>query len=424
MSKVHPNEMTCVIIGASHAGVNLAFSLRKENWQGRIILFDKDPNLPYHRPPLSKALLKTPDESLSAFYLKPSESYKKANIDLQLGIEVLSIDRDQKLVRLKDGKAQHYDKLVLATGARPFIPPIEGIRKAKHVFTIRWAQDSLLLKKQLQKKPGSRVVIIGAGYIGLETAAALCELGAKVLVLERDNRVLARVTTPQLSGFFQGLHTQHGVQIFPNKNVVSIDTSGAVDRVLCKDGSTYEADLIIVGVGVQVNKELAEAAGIAVEDGILVDSTTQTNIPDIYAVGDCTLHFNPHYQRKIRLESVQNAVDQAKVSAANICGQAISYDAIPWFWSDQYDVKLQMVGLSNGYDQAILRKELDKERCFSIWYFKAGQLVAVDAVNHPKAYVLGTKFIKSGQKISLTNLADPEQVLHPSNLIDSTDQNV
>ena len=407
---------TCVVIGASHAGVNFAFELRKAGWDGRILLFDADPRLPYHRPPLSKDYLSNADQ-LDKHILKPADAYDKAQIELGLGEKVEAINRKEKYITLANGSQISYDKLVLATGARALIPPIPGIDNDSAIFTMRNAQDAIQIRDTFHQLEEKNVVVIGGGYIGLETAASLKKLGGNVTVLERDSRVLARVTVPELSSFFQALHEKNGVDIFTNKNVIQIAKEEGQYIVHCDDDSKFQCEMIILGVGILVNTDLAERAGLKLENGIKVDATARTNDPDIYAIGDCTFHHNPHYDRFIRLESVQNAVDQAKVAAAAILGkEGVVYDAIPWFWSDQYHVKLQMVGLSDGYDEMLLRKE-QKEDSFSIWYFKKDQLLAVDAVNSAKAYVLGTKIIKGRNRINKAVLADPEIALHPKELV-------
>ena len=406
----------CVVIGASHSGVNFAFALRREGWEGNIILYDADPLLPYHRPPLSKTYL-TSDDDIDKNLLKSAESYEKEGITLKLGIKVSAIKREKKQVVLNDGTQHSYDKLVLATGARPIIPPIPGLMSSNNIFPLRTAADVTNIRTCLAASDNKRVIVIGGGFIGLETAASLKKIGASVTVLEREDRVLARVTAPEMSAFFQNLHAENGVAIFSNKNVIAIDTNTKENVVKCDDGTRYIADIIIVGVGILVNTELAASAGLIIENGIKVDETAKTLDDDIFAIGDCTFHFNPHYRRFVRLESVQNAVDQAKVAAAAMCGKETRYDSIPWFWSNQYDVKLQMVGLSNGYIQLILRREADKEKCFSAWYFKGDRLLAVDAVNNAKAYVYGTKFIKIGNKINKEKLADPAVEFKPIHLL-------
>lgn len=405
MTEKQTNDKICVVIGASHAGVNFAFALRREGWQGDIILYDSDPELPYHRPPLSKTYLTSEDGSDSNL-LKSRESYEKEGISLFLGVSVTSIHREEHKIIFDNGTDQFYDKLVLATGARPLVPPWPGIAAAKNLFTLRTVADVGQIRSAITNSTKKKVVIIGGGYIGLETAASLRKLGANVTVLEREQRILARVTAPEMSDFFQELHAENGVAVLTAKNVTTIETNGDLNSVNCSDGSHYEADMIIVGVGIQVNKELAEKAGLTIDNGIRVDATARTSDKNIYAIGDCTFHHNPHYDRYIRLESVQNAVDQAKIAAAAITGKEVNYDAIPWFWSDQYDIKLQMVGLSTGYDKTVVRKEPDDPKKCSVWYFKDDTLLAVDAINNAKAYVYGTKFLKSGEKIDKNKLAD------------------
>ncbi len=416
----------CVVVGASHAGVNFAFALRKEGWEGEIILFDRDPALPYHRPPLSKTYLSGEGET-ELPPLKSAESYQEAEISLRLGVNVIEINRDQHTVTLSDGNKQPYDKLVLATGARPFIPPIKGIDTAHYLYPLRTVEDVNNIRMALAEGKGKSVVIIGGGYIGLETAASLKKLGSNVKVLELEERILARVTAPVMSQFFYDLHQKNGVEILTGKTASSIETEDEVNTVVCADGSRHPADVIVVGCGIRVNQELAEQAGLEIENGIRVDSSARSSDEDIYAIGDCTFHHNPHYDCFVRLESVQNAVDQAKVAAKSVVAAAIAtstniekdviYDTIPWFWSDQYDVKLQMVGLSTGYNQTVVRKEESDNNKFSVWYFKDNDLLAVDAVNNAKAYVLGTKFIKGGQKIDKAKLGDPSVDFKPANLL-------
>lgn len=416
MQENSPTQKTCLIIGASHAGVSCAFSLRKEGWRGEIILFDPDPFLPYHRPPLSKDyLLGAANQDKNV--LRGVNSYEKENISLSLGKKVVAIHRGEKTIVLSDGSQHAYDKLVIATGARPLLPKIPGLDTVGQVFTLRNAQDAQQIYQALQSTKEKRVAIIGAGYIGLEAAASLNKLGADVTILEREERVLKRVTSPELSEFYQQLHADHGVNILLNKQVHAVEKHENHRELLCADQSRVKADIIIVACGILPNIELAEQAGIEIENGIRVDASACTNDKNIYAVGDCTFHFNPHYARFIRLESVQNAADQAKVAASAMNGKASIYDAIPWFWSDQYDLKLQMVGLSSGYNHTVLRKEATEETSFSLWYFKDETLLAVDAVNNGKAYVLGTRFIKNNQKLDKANLGDSSIPFKPANLV-------
>ncbi|MEP0212365.1 MAG: FAD-dependent oxidoreductase [Cellulophaga sp.] len=400
---MYTSKDICVIIGASHAGVNTAFNLRKEKWQGRIILIDVDPELPYHRPPLSKTYLT--DNASVKNLLKPVESYKKENIELLLGKKVIHLNESVKQLVLDDTTKINYTKLVLATGAKPIVPSITGLQNCKAYFCLRTAEDVANIKEAYNASKNKRVVIIGGGYIGLETAASLQKIGAEVVVLERESRILKRVATSVISNFFRDLHTHNGVQIFENKEVNKIENEADVTKVYSTDGSCYKADILILGVGVVPNTDLAKMANLDLKNGICVSNTGVTSNTSIYAVGDCSYHYNPHYKTYIRLESVQNAVDQSKVVAASIAGKEYVYDTIPWFWSDQYNIKLQIVGLANNYTDSIIREEQNKENVISVWYFKNDELLAVNAINNTKAYVLGTKFIKEGKKIDKEKLA-------------------
>ncbi|MCI2283895.1 NAD(P)/FAD-dependent oxidoreductase [Colwellia sp. MSW7] len=401
---------TCIIIGASHSGVTAAFALRKEGWQGEIIMIDSDPAVPYHRPPLSKAYLANSNE-VTPPLLKPIASYEKNNITLMLGKQVSKIDSSNNNITLQNGDLLSYDKLILATGASPFIPPITGIDTAQNLFTLRTQADVENIRSAFLASEQKRVVIIGGGYIGLETAASIKKMGGDVSVLEREPRLLARVTSPEMSAFFHQLHENNGVTISTEQNVQAIKTTENTQTIVCENGSEYPNDIIIVGVGVKVNQALAQQAGLTIDNGIVVNDQCQTSHQNIYAIGDCAYHHNKHYNCWLRLESVQNAVDQAKVAALSICKQDACYDALPWFWSDQFNIKLQIVGLSTGYNNLIVRKEADDEEKFSVWYFKDEELLSVDTINHAKAYVLGTKIIKNQMIINKNSLSNSDIAL-------------
>ncbi len=397
-------QETCIVIGASHAGVNFAFNLRKKGWTGEITLYDSESLFPYQKPPLSKSYLI--NENLEQNFIKPLEAFIKENIFLELGKVVSSINKSERTIILENGTTRPYDKLVLATGARPLIPQKLRTDYSNNVFALRTAEDLMNIKNAFHKSKEKRVLVIGGGYIGLEIAASLVKLDACITLLERERRVLSRVTVPEMSEYFTKVHQQHGVKILTKKNVTSIKSRLEYNTILCDDGSSFDADIVILGLGILINKELAEQANLDIDNGIKVNSFAQTTNEDIYAIGDCTNHFNPHYQQNIRLESIQNAIDQGKVAAAHICGENIIYDTIPWFWSDQYDVKLQIVGLSHGFDEVLVRSESKVQKSFSIWYFKGKELLAVDAINNPKAYVLGTKFIREKTHINKEILMD------------------
>lgn len=413
---VQTKNKACLIVGASHAGANCAMALRKQGWEGTILLIDADENLPYHRPPLSKTYL-----SLGAGAefspLFAAERYEEENITLILGTKVTQADANTKSLILDNGTSVHYDALVIATGASAFVPPIEGIAACDKIRVLRNFKDALAIQSDFKSGLNEKVVVIGGGYIGLETAASLQKLGGLVTVLEREERILARVAPTELATFFQDLHTKNGVDIRTGVSAQKITQTNAGTTVYGTDGEEYLADLVLVGVGVRPNTALAEQLGAALENGIKVNGHLQTSVPDVYAIGDVAQFHHPIYKKWMRLESVQNAVDQAKVVAANIIGEAKIYDALPWFWSDQFHVKLQMVGLSQGYTDLVVRTEKDKDDSFSIWYFKEDELLAVDAVNNGKAFVLGAKFLKSHTLVDKVKLADTEVPFRPNTLI-------
>ncbi|HXR01551.1 MAG TPA: FAD-dependent oxidoreductase [Pseudomonas sp.] len=374
----------CVIVGGSHSAAQLAASLRQEGWGGDITIASAEPCLPYHRPPLSKAYL-SGEKNQDELFIRPSSFYEDANIDLLLGSRVESIDRGRRRVLLHDGAEIPYTRLALATGARVRRIAIPG-HSLDGVFYLRDLKDVSRIRRYVGKDKSA--VIIGGGYIGLETAASLRKMGMSVTVLEAMPRVLQRVTAPEVSAFFSRVHREEGVRILTQVTVESLQGARTVEHVLLTNGEKIHADLVIVGIGVIPETGLAEQAGLAVDDGILVDEYSRTSDHDIVAVGDCTSHYNPLYARQVRLESVQNAMDQAKIAAKTLCGKVEAYSSLPWFWSDQYDVKLQIAGLSQGYDQVVFRGSWDTGRSVAVFYYLAGKLLAVDAMNRPKEFML------------------------------------
>jgi len=395
-------ESSCIIIGASHAGAQLAVSLRQEGWEGRILVIGDEPYLPYHRPPLSKTFL-SGEKHVDDLLIRPEAQYEKVGIDFILGQQVTSIDRKNKKVFLKEGASFAYQKLALTTGARVRKLDLPG-STLRGVLYLRDINDVENIRHFIG--PRKKVVIIGGGYIGLETAAMLRKLTLDVTILEAADRILNRVTAPELSAFYARVHGEEGVAIETNVELAEFAGEGRVSEVRCKDGKVYPADLVIIGIGVVPNTELAETAGLNVDNGIMVNGHCLTNDADICAAGDCTNHFNSHYQRQMRLECVQNAMDQARVAAATLCGKVNQYNALPWFWSDQYDLKLQIVGLSEGFDEVVLRGEPETGRKFSAFYFRAGKLIAVDAVNSPQAFMVGKQIITRGLAVDKSKLSD------------------
>jgi 3-phenylpropionate/trans-cinnamate dioxygenase ferredoxin reductase subunit len=395
-------EQTCVIVGASHAGTQLALSLRQGGWEGRIVLAGDEPVKPYQRPPLSKDVL-SGAKSMEQILIRPDAVLENAGIEFMLGRRVETIDRTRKILYLDNGETQDYDKLALTLGAYPSTIPLTGTDKYG-VHYLRKLADVEQIRPLIGE--GKSAVIIGGGYIGLEAGAVLRQTGMTVTVLEALPRVLQRVTAPVVSTFYQRLHDEEGLWVVTGALVTSIEGEDQVERVHCADGSEIDADLVIIAVGVLPNTELAARAGLDVEDGILVDEFARTSDPDIVAAGDCTRHFNPIYQRRVRLESIQNAMDQAKTAAETLNGDPQPYHALPWFWSEQYDVKLQIAGLSQGYDNVVLRGDPETGRSFAVFYFEGERLLAVDAINRPGEFMLGKKLLMAGARVDKEKLAD------------------
>ncbi|MCP9271222.1 NAD(P)/FAD-dependent oxidoreductase [Mycolicibacterium arenosum] len=377
-----------VIVGASHAGAQLVASLRQEGWTGEIVLIGNESALPYQRPPLSKAYLadKCAPGDLA---IRKADFYAKQSIEL-VDATVEAIDRTAGRVALSTGDSLRYDKLALCTGARPRRLSTPGA-DLDGVYYLRTAADVELIREATS--PGRRAVIVGGGYIGLETAASLRALGLEVTVLEAAERVLERVTAPDVSAFFDRIHREENVDIRTGALVEGLSGDGSVREVILAGGETIQADLVIVGIGVEPNVELAAAAGLAVDNGVVIDDQTRTTDPDIVAAGDCASHDMARYGRRIRLESVASAGEQAKVGAATMCGKSKKIAALPWFWSDQYDLKLQIAGLNTGYDEVVLSGDPARDRDFTCFYLRAGELVAADCVNRPRDFVFSKRAI-------------------------------
>lgn len=397
------SKKDCVIIGASHAGVTLAMQLRKEGWKDGIILIGEESELPYHRPPLSKEHL-AGEKAIDAIRLRPEKMFIDNNIELKLGLTVLQLYPGKKKIMLNNGQEINYEKLALCTGSRVNKISIGG--SLDNIFYVRTAADVALLSQKLSNS--KKAVIIGAGYIGLESAAVLSKLGLSVTVIELADRILERVTGEIMSSYVSALHKKEGVNILTSTAVESIEGDGRVEKVICQDGRELLADTVIIGVGVSPNISLAEAAGLEVDRGIVVNKFTQTSDTDIFSAGDCTIHPSQIYKRDIRLESVQNANDQARCAAANICDKQEVYNAVPWFWSDQFGTKLQMTGLSEGADETVLRgnPSPENESGFVVFYLKEGVIIAADCVGRPKEFMLSKQLIKGGVRIPASVLAD------------------
>jgi len=392
-----------VIVGAGQAGFQVAASLRLEGFDGPITLIGDEPGLPYQRPPLSKGFM-AGKQAIESVALRPHPFYEKQHIDLLAGEKVVEIDREGRSVRLASGGRVRYGTLVLAVGARNRALALEGCA-LDGVCYLRTDTEAVEIKERIAN--ARDVVVIGGGFIGLELAAAASAFGKSVHVMEVQPRLMARAVAPILSDFFRELHTSRDVRI--SLGVVPEEIAGRdrkVSEVVLSDGSAYPADLVLIGVGVRPNAELAAEAGLAVANGVVVDEQLRTEDENIYAIGDCAQHPNPYAGARIRLESVQNAIDQAKCIAAAIVGRAQSYQAVPWFWTDQFDISLQMVGLSGGYDRMVTRGE-PESRKFSVFYFKEGRLAAIDSINRPGDHIVGRKLIANSSPLTPEQAADP-----------------
>ncbi|MBU2979891.1 FAD-dependent oxidoreductase [Alteromonas sp. C1M14] len=392
--------MHCVIVGASHAGVQAAVNLRAQGYDGEITLISAEKVLPYQRPPLSKAFLQDtlPEQRL---WLRPEAFYQQKNINLMLDTNVVGINRQSQTVELANGQCLAYDDLILATGASVRRLSIAGA-DLKGVYYLRDHQDATGIKQALPKV--KKVVVIGGGYIGLEAAASLRKMGKEVTVLINSQRPLQHLTSPGISDFITALHQQNGVTIVTNTMAVEITGDTQVTSVIADNGKHYEADMVVAGIGVQPAHSLASGCGLNVSNGIDVNGFMQTNDPHIYAIGDCVNFAHPVYHKKLRIESVQNATDQAKTVALTLCNKPAPYNAFPWFWSDQYDAKLQIAGLSAGYTDVVVRQE--SEKSLAAFYFVHNKLIAVDTINQTKSFMVARKYLPQLPELDKTLLAD------------------
>jgi len=390
-----------VVIGAGHAAGQVAASLRQKGFTGSITLIGEEPWVPYQRPPLSKKFLAGELEAERLFF-KPEKFYPEHDVELRLNTTAEKIDRDNCTVSLSDGSSIDYDWLVMTTGSRVRTAPIPGAELA-NVHYLRNIADVDALREGF--KPGANLVIVGAGYIGLEVAAVAQTHGLNVTVLEMADRPMQRVVAPEVSAFYAKLHTDAGVDLRCNTAIEKFTGTDVVEQVHVVGSEPLDADMILIGIGILPNSELAEEAGLAVDNGILVDEFCRTEDPKILAAGDCTNHPNRLLDRKLRLESVHNALEQAKTAAASIVGEPTEYAQIPWFWSDQYDIKLQIVGLSQGYDQVVVRGNPD-EKSFAAFYLQGNKLLAVDCINSAREFMIAKKLLAKGVEFTPEELAD------------------
>ena len=398
-----------VVVGAGQAAASLVAKLRGLGCDAAITLIGEEPVPPYQRPPLSKAYLLGEMEQ-ERLFLRPAAWYRDMNITLRLGMRAVAIDPGQKQLRLQDGTSLSFGALVLATGSTANRLPAALGGDLRGVHVVRDLADVDHMAPAF--KPGRRVVIIGGGYIGLEAAAVAAKRGLDVCVVEQSARILQRVAAPQTSDFFRALHRGHGVRVIEGVGVHKIsECDGQVSDVQLADGRVLPADFVIVGVGIKPATALAEAAGLAVENGILVDEFGRCSNPDIWAVGDCAAF--PHAGGQLRLESVPHAIAHGECVAANLMGAMVAYRAQPWFWSDQYDVKLQIAGLNTGYDKIVTRisatvadASVLPQTPVSFWYYRDDQLLAVDAMNDPRAFMIAKRLIEAGRSAPANAVAD------------------
>jgi 3-phenylpropionate/trans-cinnamate dioxygenase ferredoxin reductase subunit len=391
-----------VIVGAGQAGFALAAKLRALKDERPITMIGSEDVIPYQRPPLSKKYL-LGEMSFDRLTFRPETWFAEHGVEIRLSTFVEEIDRDAKTVRMQDGSVLEYEHLALTTGSTPRTLPASIGGDLTGVFTVRDKRDADLLADEM--KAGRRLLIIGGGYIGLEAAAVARHLGLEVTLIEMADRILQRVASKETADVMRAIHTEHGVVIREKTGLTRlIGDDGRVRGAELSDGTVIDIDFVIVGIGVTPNDRLAQECGLDVGNGILVDEYARTSDPAIFAMGDCAML--PWKGNNIRLESVQNAVDQAESVASTLTGAAEPYEAKPWFWSDQYDVKLQIAGFNLGYDETVMRPGT-REGSVSIWYYREGRLIAVDAINDAKAYVTGKKLLDNGLTADKALIADP-----------------
>jgi len=386
-----------VVIGGGQAGASLVARLRSKGYEGAITLVGAERVLPYQRPPLSKAYL-TGEMELPRLFLRPEQFYSDQRIMLKTGTTVSAIDRASKVIEIGTEKLE-YDKLAITTGSKPRLLPANIGGQLSGVYVVRSLADVDSMSGEFFT--GRRVLVVGGGYIGLEVAAVAAKRGLQVTVLEMADRILQRVASPETSDYFRALHQSHGVDIREGIALKRLIGDERVHGAELSDGSTLDVDFVIAGIGIVPDVELAEAAGLEIENGIKVNALCQTSDPSIYAAGDCCSF--PYRGGRLRLESVPNAIEQAETAADAIMGGTEPYVAKPWFWSDQYDVKLQIAGLNTGYDTVVTR---DSGGPVSYWYYKGNELLAVDAMNDPRSYMMGKRWIEAGKSPSPSDVGN------------------
>jgi len=382
-----------LIVGAGQATGQLLISLKQKKYKGKIKVFADEKYYPYQRPPLSKKYL-SGELSYERLFIKQRKFFDELDVEFNLSCRVEKISTNKKKIQTKEGQ-HNYERLVIATGTRPRRISIDS-HESKNIYYLRNIEDAEKIKHSI--KQNQSIVIIGGGYIGLEVAATAIKFGCEVTVIEQQDRVMKRVVSKEVSNFFEDYHLSQGVRFIFNDEINSIKRVNNKHEISLSTGKIIHADSILVGIGGIPNTEIAENTDIEINNGISIDSKCKTNINNIFSMGDCTNFWSELYGKKIRLESVQNAIDQAKVLADNIMNIDSIYDSVPWFWSDQYDLKLQIAGLSEGYDETILRGD-KKTKSFSCLYLKEGKIIAIDAINRPKDFIQSKVLIQEKRRI-------------------------
>jgi len=390
-----------LIIGAGQAAIQCISTLKKEGYSGSITLVGEEEHLPYQRPPLSKGFLED-SVNKERLYFKKLEFFTENKVQLYLGLSAEKLEIDNQKVYLSDNSELEFDKLVFATGSRVRYLDFPG-SELKSIFYLRDLDNAEAIKKDLETS--ENLVIIGAGYIGLEAAAIAAKKNKIVTIIEMADRVMNRTVDPQISEYYLNLHKSYGVKFHFNTSLETINKISDSLKVICSDGTEVKADSILIGAGVVPNIELAEEAGIYCDNGIIVDEFGQTNFKNIYACGDCTNHPNKILNKNLRLESVHNAMEQAKTVASSVMNNPIEYNQVPWFWSDQYDHKLQIVGLSGDHDMVTMRGDTNDAK-FMLFYTKDEELIAVDAINNPKEFLISRKLVANKVKIKPNEISD------------------
>ena len=396
-----------VIVGAGQSAIQCITSLRKEDYPGLITLVGEEEHLPYQRPPLSKGFLED-TVSNERLYFKKLEFFVENKVQLKLGTKAEEIDIENNNIHLSDNTKLSFDKLVLATGSSVRKLDFPG-KDLNSIHYLRGLDDALSIKKDLQTR--QNIVVVGAGYIGLEVAAIAAKQNKSVTVIEMADRVMNRTVDPQISDYYLKLHQKNGVTFKFNTSLKEIVGASNPEKVICSDGTEVKADMVIIGAGIMPNVELAENAGLSCDNGIVVNEFGKTDHANIYACGDCTNHPNKLLNKKIRLESVHNAMEQSKTVASSIINKSIEYNQIPWFWSDQYDHKLQIVGLSGEHDKVIMRGDMSDAK-FMLLYTKDEKLIAVDAVNNSKEFLICKKLVANKVTIKADEISNPDTNLN------------